>query len=342
MPRSVNNLTFIKYILAGDLSREWILPPNGFPVYGKLGGHLPYTLSGLQIWDHNIGLLSKIGSNFPEDLLEQINTQTVDTSGITRSSKPIDCISFYGYKLDDKPVTDPPIPLFLEKGLAFPKELLGFSPAKEIVKELKSFQSSSILESEVPSHYLDASIFHYCPSDYINQLTLPVFLRKGSVTTYSIDASASYMLPEHINNIRSLLSGLTIFFTSEKKIRSLFYGKTNDLLEMADALISFGIEVCIIKCGREGQILSMGVAKDHWHIPAYPSKLVDPTGCGDAFCGGFLAGYRKTYDPLQSCLYGNVSASICLECSSPQAIQDFLPGLPQARLDQLKNWVRKI
>ena len=43
--------------------------------------------------------------------------------------------------------------------------------------------------------------------------------------------------------------------------------------------------------------------------------LADPTGAGDAFCGGFLAGYRQTYDPVQAVLHGSVSASLVVEGS---------------------------
>ncbi len=81
---------------------------------------------------------------------------------------------------------------------------------------------------------------------------------------------------------------------------------------------------------------------ERWEIPAYPARVVDPTGAGDAFCGGFLAGYEATYDPLQGVLYGNVSASIVIEGTGPFYALDVLPGLPQARLEVLQGAYRKI
>jgi sugar/nucleoside kinase (ribokinase family) len=69
---------------------------------------------------------------------------------------------------------------------------------------------------------------------------------------------------------------------------------------------------------------------------------VDPTGAGDAFCGGFLAGYRRTYDPLEAVLFGNISASLVVEGTGPFYALDALPGLAQARLDALRQSVRKI
>jgi len=70
--------------------------------------------------------------------------------------------------------------------------------------------------------------------------------------------------------------------------------------------------------------------------------VVDPTGIGDAFCGGFLAGFRHTYDPLQAVLHGNISASMVIEGHGPFYALEALPGLAQARLEALRQSVRKL
>jgi sugar/nucleoside kinase (ribokinase family) len=79
-----------------------------------------------------------------------------------------------------------------------------------------------------------------------------------------------------------------------------------------------------------------------WELPAYPSRPADPTGAGDAFCGGFLAGYKKTYEPLPAAMYGNVSASLNVEGSGAFYPLDVLSGLAAARLDALKDLVRQM
>ena len=68
--------------------------------------------------------------------------------------------------------------------------------------------------------------------------------------------------------------------------------------------------------------------------------MVDLTGAGDAFCGGFLAGFCKTYDPLQAVLYGNVTASIAIEGTGAFYTSDVLQGLKEARLESIKTMVR--
>ncbi|GAQ89655.1 hypothetical protein KFL_005470070 [Klebsormidium nitens] len=42
-------------------------------------------------------------------------------------------------------------------------------------------------------------------------------------------------------------------------------------------------------------------------------RVKDPTGCGNAFCGGFLVGWLEHRDLLTGALYGSVAASFMLE-----------------------------
>ena len=82
--------------------------------------------------------------------------------------------------------------------------------------------------------------------------------------------------------------------------------------------------------------------KRRWEISAYPARAADPTGAGDAFNGGFLAGYCKNYDPLEGVLYGNISASLKIEGSGAYYPLDVMPGLAEARLHVLRDMVREI
>jgi sugar/nucleoside kinase (ribokinase family) len=97
----------------------------------------------------------------------------------------------------------------------------------------------------------------------------------------------------------------------------------------------------VIKRGAFGQYLYDSASHTRWIIPAYPARVVDLTGAGDAFCGGFLAGYHRTYDPLQAALFGNISASLVIEASDVFYALDSLPGLADARSQALKDMVRK-
>jgi sugar/nucleoside kinase (ribokinase family) len=105
---------------------------------------------------------------------------------------------------------------------------------------------------------------------------------------------------------------------------------------------AYGCEFVVIKRGESGQYLYDSTSKTRWEISAYPSRLVDPSGAGDAFCGGFLYGYRQTYDPLQAVLHGSISASMVIEGSGPFYALDAVSGLAQARLEALREAVHKV
>jgi sugar/nucleoside kinase (ribokinase family) len=111
---------------------------------------------------------------------------------------------------------------------------------------------------------------------------------------------------------------------------------------MVAAIGQFGCEIVVVKRGSNGQTVFDVPGKHAWEIPAYPGRPADPTGVGDAFCGGFLAGYKQSYDPLQAALHGNVSASLKLEGSGAFYPLSVLAGLAEARLDVLGNLVRHI
>lgn len=183
---------------------------------------------------------------------------------------------------------------------------------------------------------------HLCPLDFLTHSVLPAALRQAQFTMITLDPSPGYMNPTFWNDIPSLLTGLGAFLPSEDEIRSLFHGRSVDLWEMTTALAAYGCEFIVVKRGDRGQMLFDSGSGSRWDIPPYPAKMVNPLGAGDAFCGGFLAGYRRTYDPLEAVLHGNISASLVIEGNDPIYALDSLPGLASARLDSLRQNVRKV
>jgi sugar/nucleoside kinase (ribokinase family) len=202
--------------------------------------------------------------------------------------------------------------------------------------------TTSLRQGDIPPEYLGASAAHLCPLDYLTHSVLSAVLRQAEFTTVTLDPSPGYMDPIYWGDVPALLTGLTAFLPAEEEVRALFHGRSSDLWEMAEALAAYGCEIIVIKCGERGQLLYDHASHSRWEIPSYPARLANPNGAGDSFCGGFLAGYRRTYDPLEAVLYGNISASLVVEGSLPFFALDALPGLPQARLDALHKSIRKV
>lgn len=73
----------------------------------------------------------------------------------------------------------------------------------------------------------------------------------------------------------------------------------------------------IVTYGEEGSVIY--TKEGDYHIPVVPPKeIVDPTGVGDAFRGGFLTGYSRGWDWETCGRMGALAATYCLESDGPQ------------------------
>jgi adenosine kinase len=78
------------------------------------------------------------------------------------------------------------------------------------------------------------------------------------------------------------------------------------------------VNILVITRGKDGADLYSG--QETVHIPTVPEdQIVDPTGVGDAFRGGFLAGYSRGYDWKLCGEIGSLAAVYCLEQRGPQS-----------------------
>lgn len=77
----------------------------------------------------------------------------------------------------------------------------------------------------------------------------------------------------------------------------------------------------IVRAGEHGCVVMSSDRPPLW-IPAYyehgerqnsHERIVDTTGAGNAFLGGFIIGYNKTKDLVQAVHYGTVAASFAVE-----------------------------
>jgi adenosine kinase len=77
------------------------------------------------------------------------------------------------------------------------------------------------------------------------------------------------------------------------------------------------VSFMVVTLGAKGAVVYCG---DSEHaIEAFPTDtIVDPTGVGDAFRGGFLTGYRCGLDWVTCGQMGSLAAAYCLEQRGPQ------------------------
>ncbi len=286
--------------------------------------------------------MARVGEDFPRRWLRELEAQGIDTSGVTLLEHNVDLRAFFAYDANLRPVRSSPVSQFARRELAFPKTLLGYQPPSEAQPTARKPDALTPSAMEIPAGYREARAVHLCPLDLTSQMQLSSAFRASSATTLTVDPSPAYMAPHFLGALRPLLAGASAFLPSEEELRALFWGKTYDLWEMLSAVGEFGCEIVVAKRGGKGQAVLDVEGKHKWEIPAYPARLADPTGAGDAYCGGFLAGLKKTYDPLQAALHGNVAASLAVEGTGALYALGVAPGLAEARLHMLTDLVREV
>ncbi|MEJ2708755.1 MAG: carbohydrate kinase family protein [Anaerolineales bacterium] len=338
------NPTSPRFIFAGQLNRQYVVMPSGEVLLDQPGGNVLYAAIGNAVWepDPPPGLVARVGEDYPQDWLDEFERRGLDVRGVRVLPQAVDVRSFFAYLDRNTRSYDDPVAHFARLGLPFPKALLGYRNPLSPLDSRTQLLATSLRQGDIPGDYLDASAAHLCPLDYLTHSVLPAMLRHAEFTTVTLDPSPGYMNPTYWGDVPSLITGLTAFLPAEEDVCALFEGRSNDLWEMAEALSAYGCEIMVFKRGARGQLLYDAASHARWEIPPYPAQVVNPTGAGDAFCGGFIAGYRKSYDPLEAVLYGNISASLVVEGHDPYYALDTLPGLPQARLDALRPSVRKV
>ncbi len=68
--------------------------------------------------------------------------------------------------------------------------------------------------------------------------------------------------------------------------------------------------------GAKGSVLS--IEGTQYNIPACPSQvIVDPTGAGDVFIGGFLTEYIRQKETICCACVGSAAASVVVEGIGP-------------------------
>lgn len=334
-----------RFLVAGRLTRDYLVFPSGDPLIDIPGGNALYAAVGLAVWEPRPApaIIARVGDDYPAEWLQSFSERGLNVRGVRRSAEAIDLRSFAAFVDRSRRVNDDPVAHFARLGYPFPKALLGYRPAASAATDSRiRMLPTSLRQGDIPQEFLDASAIHLCPVDYLTHSLLPAFLRQRQFAAVTLDPSPGYMNPTYWNEVPALLIGLTAFLPAEEELRSLFQGRTDDLWEMAAALTRHGCEIIVIKRGERGQLVYDAASHSRWEIPPYPARAVNPIGAGDAFCGGFLAGYRRSYDPLEAALYGNISASLVVEGHLPLYALDALPGLPQARLEALRHQVRKL
>lgn len=131
------------------------------------------------------------------------------------------------------------------------------------------------------------------------------------------------------------LLGLVDLFLPSRREAALLFGRDAPE-DAARAFAARGPRVVAIKLGAQGSLVCGG-GVDPVHVPAVPVEAVDPTGAGDAYCGGFGANYAHSGGVVEAALHATVAASFVVERHGALAGVPFDRRVAEQRLAWLRH-----
>ena len=207
----------------------------------------------------------------------------------------------------------------------------NLNEAKTRQTDLNVFAS---FEPKIPDAYRDSQFLFLANID-------PVLQRRVREAMPDVKLVAgdtmNYWIKDHRAALLEVLKGLDILLINDTETRML--AGNNNLLQAARAVMAMGPGSLVVKHGEYGATLFHKTAlkggKAELKVPALPlEEVVDPTGAGDSFAGGFF-GYLASQPELtpgayrRAMFYGSVMGSFAVERFGTERLQQ----LSRAEID---------
>jgi sugar/nucleoside kinase (ribokinase family) len=281
--------------VVGHFSIDSIILPNRSHPLVILGGSVTYVSLVTRRLDGTVSIISKVGGDFPEAYLWWLRQEGIDLSSVVRLETEQTTRFELGYSKDlsnrtlrlksrASPINLTDLPNSLRARAIHIAPIAG-EISYEVVEQLKHC----------------ADVLSFDPQGLLRS-----FDEAGNVTCCSLVD-------------KRLLSLTDVYKSSQDEISALT--GQSDLNSAIRAVHDFGVETVLVTLGVEGAVISVENAL--YNIPACNSvAVIDPTGAGDVFIGGFLTEHISQKDPLWCACVGSAAASLVVEGIGPTFFGD--------------------
>jgi sugar/nucleoside kinase (ribokinase family) len=324
-------------VCAGGLRVDYLITREGKAHIGLPGGNALFSAAGARLWSDDVALWARYGRNFPQEWLDTLAGSGLDTRGLIELDEDQDHRTFFAYTPQGERDDTQPARHFARIGRPLPGELEDYIHSTPKQDDPYTYEPLALRPADWPTAYGEAAL-HIAPQPLATQLHVSEALQ-GTLTPLTVDPGERYMVPRRLPFIRKLMGEIDAFLPSDQEIRSLF-GAAMPPWNAAQQLADWGVPVVVIKAGADGVLLLDRRAGKRQHLAAYHQKgdprVVDVTGAGDAFCGGFLAGLAQTGDSVTACRMGLVSASMVIEGYGALHALSLSRSTARQRLDEIE------
>jgi sugar/nucleoside kinase (ribokinase family) len=297
-------------ICLGNLTIDDVVLPDQTQQLGCFGGDAIYSAFGAACWSDKVGFVAPVGTDFPPEHLIHLQETGWDTRGLPKRSIPsIRNWVIYQDNNNRKWILE-----------SDPDDFFELSPTL----------------NDIPCDYLDSKAFMILAMDLAAQEILSPLLRKNGLV--AVDPQEDYV-NGNIDRILSMLKNVDIFLPSQEEVFRLL--GHHDYNKACEQFGKYGARIVVIKMGSEGSLIYDTSTQEFLRIPVYETKVVDTTGAGDAYCGGFMAMLVKTGDLKKAGLAGAVSASFAIEGIGLTHMLDIDHSEALARFKKLEKLVKQ-
>ena len=298
-------------LLASGIIIDDIVFPDGRTAMGILGGGGPQTAFGMRLWADEVGLVANVGDEFPESARQWLSASGIDTTGIR--------------------TTDLPTPRAWQVTEADGERTQVWrTPAAETTAQLRrSFD-------QLPDSYRAARAVHFGLHPETPDLKFAADMRRaGSLVSIATFKPADQ--PPTPEALRQLINAADIFSPNIAEAESLVgqhspRGLARKLVEAGES----AAKLIALRMGEHGSLIAEGQTGQAVRVPAIPVSVANVVGAGDAYCGGFVAGWIESHNIATAGLYGAVAASFALEQVGLPVVTDDLRAEARRRLAKLE------
>jgi sugar/nucleoside kinase (ribokinase family) len=200
---------------------------------------------------------------------------------------------------------------------------------------------------KIPEEYEDSEYLFLANIDPVLQLRVRKQMKQVKMVCGD---TMNYWIADHREALLKVIADMDVLLINDGEAR-LLSGETN-LLRAANAVLAMGPRTLVVKHGEHGATAFFGdysftgtpANPKPFRAPAPPLEdVVDPTGAGDSFAGGFY-GYIASQAELtpavfrRALFYGSVMGSFAVERFGTERLQE----LSRAEIDERFEHLREI
>jgi sugar/nucleoside kinase (ribokinase family) len=217
--------------------------------------------------------------------------------------------------------------------------LENLNEAKTHNTELNVFAS---FEPKIPDAYRDSDFLFLANIDPVLQKRV-----RDAMPDVKLVAgdTMNYWIKDHRAALEQVLKGLDILLINDTEARMI--AGNDNLVQAARAVMALGPKYLVVKHGEYGATLFDGSdtksGERTFKAPGLPlEQVVDPTGAGDSFAGGFF-GYLASQKELtpasfrRAMFYGSTMGSFACERFGTERIAKLTRAEIDARFDEFRR-----